>query len=113
MKFLNTMSSFRSSAGSLFIIISLCFSNLLFSAQAYSSEKWPGVDETVIERYASEYGREAKAPLIDTDQGDMLLFLFLIAGAVGGFIAGYYWRVLTKEGPKKQDTASMIKEMKF
>ena len=31
----------------------------------------------------------AREPYINTDQGDLLLFLFLLAGAVGGFIAGY------------------------
>jgi ABC-type cobalt transport system substrate-binding protein len=55
---------------------------------------WTGVDEAVIEKIAREHGREAKPPLIDTDRGDLLLFIFLLAGAVGGFAAGYYWRVL-------------------
>ena len=49
----------------------------------------------MIERYAKEHGREAREPLINTDQGDLLLFVFLLAGAVGGFFAGYYWRTLT------------------
>lgn len=59
-----------------------------------ASEKWQGVDESVIERFAKEFGRESKEPLINTDQGDLLLFVFLIAGVGGGFAAGYYWRVL-------------------
>lgn len=62
-----------------------------------ASEKWPGVDETVIEKIAQDHGREAREPLINTDQGDLLLFLFLMAGAVGGFAAGYYWRILIQE----------------
>jgi len=61
---------------------------------AWGSEKWPGVDETVIEKVAREHGRASRDPLINTDQGDMLLFLFLLAGAAGGFMAGYYWRRL-------------------
>lgn len=64
---------------------------------AFSSEKWHGVDESVIERYAKEHGREARDPFINTDQGDLLLFLFLLAGAVGGFIGGYYWKTLTEK----------------
>jgi len=64
-----------------------------------SEEKWPGVDKTVVERYAKEQGREAREPLINTDQGDLLLFVFLVAGAVGGFIGGYYWRVLIEKKP--------------
>jgi ABC-type cobalt transport system substrate-binding protein len=71
---------------------------LLFTLQyplSTASEKWPGVDESVVEKFAKEHGREAREPLINTDQGDLLLFLFLIAGAVGGFVAGYFWKALT------------------
>ena len=58
---------------------------------------WGGVDVTVIEKYAADAGREARAPLINTDQGDLLLFVFALGGAVGGFVAGYYWRRLIVE----------------
>jgi hypothetical protein len=74
--------------------------------------KWSGVDEAVIEAIAKEHGREARPSLIDKDQGDILLFMFLLAGAAGGFVAGYYWRVLVSEKtkqagqdkPEKRDT---------
>jgi ABC-type cobalt transport system substrate-binding protein len=55
---------------------------------------WSGVDETVIEKFAEKAGRPAREPFINTDQGDLLLFVFLLAGAVGGFAAGYWFRVL-------------------
>lgn len=55
---------------------------------------WSGVDETVIEKFAEKAGRTAGKPLINTDQGDLLLFVFLIAGIVGGFIGGYNFRAL-------------------
>ena len=73
--------------------------------QAGASEKakWSGVDEAVIETIAKEHGRQAKPALIDKDQGDILLFMFLIAGAVGGFAAGYWWRKLIAE--KKENPA--------
>ena len=58
---------------------------------------WTGVDEAVVERIAREHGREAKRPLIDPGEGDLLLFAFLLAGAAGGFLAGYYWRMLVSE----------------
>jgi len=67
------------------------------AAEQGKGGKWAGVDEAVIEKIAGEHGREAKEPLIGDDQGDILLFLFLLAGAVGGFVAGYYWRVLITE----------------
>lgn len=68
---------------------------------AAGKDKWPGVDESVIEKFAKEHGREARDPLINTDQGDLLLFVFLLAGAVGGFVAGYYWRILMVEKAPK------------
>ena len=75
---------------------------VVFAGFAMAEEqkpKWPGVDEAVVEKYAKELGREARDPYINTDQGDMLLFVFLIAGAVGGFVAGYCWRGLVKKSP--------------
>jgi ABC-type cobalt transport system substrate-binding protein len=63
----------------------------------FAAERWPGVDESVVEKYAKEQGREAHAPLINTSQGDLQLFVFLLAGAVGGFVAGYSWRKLMSE----------------
>lgn len=62
-----------------------------------ADEKWSGVDEFVVEKFAKEHGREAREPFINTDQGDLPLFVFLIAGAFGGFMAGYYWRILMVE----------------
>ena len=76
----------------LFLLLTSHFS-LLTSALAAD---WGGVDESVVEKYAEEHGRIAREPFINTDQGDLLLFVFLLAGAIGGFAAGYYWRVLTE-----------------
>lgn len=63
----------------------------------FTGEKWQGVDESVVGKIAKEHGREATRPLIDTDKGDLLLFVFLIAGAAAGFAAGYYWRSLSEK----------------
>ncbi len=85
----------------------LCAAIILLSCSllpplAFSSEgKWPGVDESVIEKYAKEHGREPKQPLINTGQGDLVLFVFFLAGAAGGFVAGYYWRTLMMEKAPK------------
>jgi len=76
---------------------------LILSATGSSAdEKWKGTDDTVVNKYAAEQGRVPKAPLINTDQGDLLLFVFLLAGAVGGFVAGYYWKTLVSGGNQKQ-----------
>jgi hypothetical protein len=68
---------------------------------ALAPRPWTGVDEAVVEKIAREHGREAKQPLINTDQGDLLLFVFLIAGVVAGFGAGYWWRMLITEKKDK------------
>ena len=64
---------------------------------------WSGVDETVIEKFAEKAGRPAREPFINTDQGDLLLFVFLLAGAVGGFAAGYWFRLLFPPRRKNED----------
>ena len=82
------------------VLLVLTALSMLPSAAA-AGKKWQGVDESVIEKVAKEHGREVRQPWINTDQGDLLLFVFLLAGAAGGFIAGYYWRALTgKKGEK-------------
>ncbi|MFN3395569.1 MAG: cobalt ABC transporter permease [Thermodesulfovibrionales bacterium] len=95
-------------------LLLLCISiTLIFclTAPAYAEggSKWAGVDESVVEKFAKEHGREAREPLINTDQGDLLLFVFLIAGTVGGFVAGYYWRTLTEERAKGKEQKTQTK----
>lgn len=65
-----------------------------FTLFTLAPQPWTGIDEAVVEKIAGEHGRPARAPLIDPGS-DLLLFLFLGAGAVGGFAAGYWWRTLT------------------
>ncbi len=67
------------------------------AAESHGEGKWQGVDEAVVGKVAREHHREARAPLIDMGQGDLLLFVFLAAGAAGGFAAGYYWRKLMEQ----------------
>jgi hypothetical protein len=84
------------------IVAVFLFAGILFHPLVCHGEgaKWSGVDESVVEKYAKEHGREARAPLINTDRGDLLLFVFLLAGALGGFVAGYYWRTLMDQKNK-------------
>jgi len=73
----------------------------LYAGLSRMHATWQGVDEAVVERYAAAAGRPARPPLLDPGQGDLLLFLFLIAGTAGGFVAGYFFRALfpPKGGP--------------
>lgn len=86
------------------LVVSLLMIGTVISAAIPAeASKWTGVDEAVIEKVAKEHGREASAPLINMEHGDLPLFLFLIAGALGGFAAGYYWRVLIVEKSARVD----------
>jgi ABC-type cobalt transport system substrate-binding protein len=94
---------------SLVFVAFICFLfSGFFSLAAFASEKWSGVDESVVEKIAKDHGREAREPFINTSQGDLLLFVFLLAGAVGGFVAGYSWRKLMES--KSQQTENSNKE---
>jgi len=87
-------------AAGIFFVILFMLCNL--SIAIADEEKWTGVDESVVQKIAKEHGREAHKPLINTDQGDMLLFVFLVAGAIGGFIAGYNWKILMGKPSKNE-----------
>ncbi len=77
-------------------ILILSVAGILLAGPACPSvaASWPGVDEAVIEKFAEKAGRTAGKPFIDTEQGDLPLFFFLLAGIVGGFIGGYNFRIL-------------------
>lgn len=89
------MKNFRSLLFGIFVL------GLVAGEQSYAGEKWPGVDEAVVNKIAREHGRAEHSSLFPAAEGDLQLFLFLLAGTVGGFVAGYYWRVLL-EGKQKR-----------
>lgn len=86
------------------LMVLLCFLVLisLASAEEAKKEKWAGIDEAVIEKYATDKGREAAEPLFNVE-GDMLLFLFAMAGAMGGFVMGYYWHKVFIMGKRTEE----------
>lgn len=62
----------------------------------------PGADKKVnalANQYAQEVGAGERPPYINTDKGDLLLFLFLAGGAIAGFWLGYAWRDLFGKKP--------------
>ena len=74
------------------IVACICVAAGLMALLMTKDTQWSGVDETVVEKFAHEAGRAARDPYINTDQGDILLFVFLLAGVAGGFVLGYYFR---------------------
>ncbi|OHC01185.1 MAG: hypothetical protein A2Z57_06715 [Planctomycetes bacterium RIFCSPHIGHO2_12_39_6] len=58
---------------------------------------WTGIDVSVVGKYANKYGRPPREPYINTDKGDLLLFVFTFAGVFGGFIIGFNVRRLFYE----------------
>ncbi len=73
---------------------------LVLAGNNSGATSWAGADD-IVSKIASDAGRPAHTPLINTDQGDLLLFVFAIGGATGGFLAGYFWRKLVAEKGKK------------
>ncbi len=67
---------------------------MMLASAVMCKAAWEGVDVNVVEKFAEKAGRPACKPLINTDQGDLLLFVFLLAGITGGFIGGYLFRGL-------------------
>jgi len=65
-------------------------------AAAEEAARWPGVDESVIEKVAAEAGRSSR-PLWFEMEGDLALFLFLCAGIAGGSVLGYCFRMIFVE----------------
>jgi len=62
-------------------------------AVAVSAGSWVGLDEGVMERVAADQGRAAWRPFINTDVGDLLLYVFFFGafvagGAIGSIVRG-------------------------
>ncbi len=79
------------------ILVALCA--FFFSLWIKADAEWSGVDKSVVEKFAKEAGRPPSEPLLNTERGDILLFLFLIAGTAGGFVGGFYFRQLFPPKP--------------
>jgi hypothetical protein len=75
-------------------VLCILFQGFVINGTVFAGEKWPGVDEAVVNKIAREHGRAEGRLLFPAAEGDLQLFMFLMAGTVGGFVAGYYWRVL-------------------
>ena len=59
---------------------------------------WSDATDVLSKEAAQQVGRAPVAPLINTEQGNMLVFFFCLGGIVAGFTIGYYWRRILIEG---------------
>lgn len=66
---------------------------LIVASALHNDSVWDGVDVAVVGKYATELGRQPWTPFINV-QGDLQLFVFTVAGLVGGLLIGYHWRDL-------------------
>jgi len=64
---------------------------------------WTGIDVSIVGKYATKYGRPPRDPYINTDQGDLLLFVFTLSGVIGGFVMGFNARKLFFEKPSQDN----------
>lgn len=89
-------------------LLLLAMAATAFAAGAMAQEKpkgskWSGTD-TIVEKFAEDLGGvRAREPFINTDQGDLLLFLFALGGFGAGFTSGYLWRTLFAEKQRPVD----------
>ena len=67
-------------------------------AVAVSAGNWVGIDEGIMERVAAEQGRAARSPFINTDVGDLLLYVFFFGSLVAGGAIGWIVRGFRADG---------------
>jgi hypothetical protein len=82
-------------------LVTLAAALAISFALSNSEGKWSGIDEAVVKKFAEKAGRPGREPYINTGEGDMLLFVFLMAGTLGGFVGGYYYRELFPPQPSR------------
>ena len=63
---------------------------------------WSDATDVLSSQAAEQVGREAQAPFINTEKGNMLVFFFALGGVAAGFTIGYNWRmVLTDKAGRR------------
>ncbi len=77
-----------------YFVLALALSWVLMMVFYSHEAEWGGIDETIVGKIAEEAGRPPADPYINVAQGDLLLFAFLLAGALGGFVLGFYFHKL-------------------
>jgi cobalt/nickel transport protein len=94
--FMHNLSRILATAAVAVILILAIVGSVVF-ATPHNEGPWIDTTDVVAEEGANAVGRQATDPLINTDQGNMLVFFFTLAGIAGGLTIGYYWRKLMIE----------------
>jgi hypothetical protein len=84
----------------LLITVGLLVGTTIYMSFTFNEVK--GTDDQigdVIKIYTQKAGVSQRAPYINTNKGDLLLFLFCFAGLVVGFYLGYQWRKIITQRP--------------
>jgi len=81
------------------LVLAIVGSVVTLSGQTTAREKglWSDATDVLSNTAALGAGRESRAPLINTEQGNMLIFFFALGGVVAGFTIGYNWRRVIAE----------------
>lgn len=84
------------------ILVLAVIGSVALSGENIVRDKGPWTDATdfLSLKAAAEANRKARPPLINTEQGNMLVFFFALGGVTAGFITGYNWRSLMTEKVK-------------
>lgn len=91
----------------IFLVVGLIFL-VVVGVLVFGKADYQGADVSVTalaDQFARKVGAGSRDPFINTDKGDLLLFLFAFSGLVSGFFLGYQWRSLfpAKESILKND----------
>jgi cobalt/nickel transport protein len=91
-------------------ILILAVAGSVIFARSHKEGPWIDTTDVVAEQSANNIGRQAIDPLINTDQGNMLVFFFTLAGVLAGTVIGYYWyKLMTdKDKVKNQQLGKMF-----
>jgi len=78
----------------------------LLWAIALTTGDWVGIDAGIMERVAEERGRAAWTPFINTDVGDLLLFMFFGGAVAAGAAVGWVVQGMRARSPSGRASAS-------
>jgi len=92
-------------------ILVMAITGSVIFARVHEAGPWIDTTEAIAEQSAGAAGRQAAEPFINTDQGNMLVFFFTLAGVMAGTVIGYYWRKLIID--KDKEAKKQLNKMFF